>query len=426
VTEPRRAVDIEVPRRKELPRNEGASLSGGGRAVDIDELARLEEERDFLLRSIEDLDREHDAGDVDPDDYDELRRGYVARAAEAIRSVEAGTADLAARQAAAKAGRTRVFVWTAAVLAFTVVAGVLLANALGSRSEGGIVTGEGSMPGSDRDRCRSLSMSKPAEGIACYDELLKDRPDDVDALTYQGWAKVRSGDVAGGAALFDRVVALDPTYPDVHVFTASVLKNAGDFAGAQAELDRLYALNPSPVITSTLQQMGLDREVAVGLLPTDVAACWTQEEAALAATVTATGRPEAEWDRKEIAGALADVAISAKCLDAVIAQRADADALVLRSLAVGVLGLLDPGTFPRAEADASAALAARADDPTALVLRAMWRNNTGDSAGALADLDAVGDRRISPLVSPYAPVDQVRATVEADRAASATTTTSTP
>lgn len=400
------------------------------RAIDLDELARREEERDFLLRSIEDLDREHEAGDVDEADYEELRRGYVARAAEAIRAVDADTATLEQqRRAAAPRRRSRALVWFGAVVVFTVVAGVGLANALGSRGEGAGLTGTGSMPGDAANECRSLSMAEPAEGVACYDELLEDSPDDVDALTYQGWAMVRAGDVEGGSANFDRVVELDPDFPDVHVFRSSVLKNAGDFVGAQAELDRLYELNPSPVVLSTLEQMGLDREIAVGLLPDDVAACWAKEEPALNATVEATSDPDA-IDRSTVASALADVAISMKCLDEVLAQRpADADALVLRSLGVGVLGIIDESSVGRAATNATEALAARPGDPSALLLRAMWRSNLGEFDAALADLDELGERRISPLISPYVNATQARATITADRAAaesSAAPTTTTP
>jgi hypothetical protein len=52
---------------------------------DPDELARLEEERDFLLRSLRDLDREHEAGEIEEDDYRSLRDGYTARAASVLR-----------------------------------------------------------------------------------------------------------------------------------------------------------------------------------------------------------------------------------------------------------------------------------------------------------------------------------------------------
>ena len=39
------------------------------RDLDPDALAALEEERDFLLRSLQDLEREYAAGDVDESDY---------------------------------------------------------------------------------------------------------------------------------------------------------------------------------------------------------------------------------------------------------------------------------------------------------------------------------------------------------------------
>ena len=52
-----------------------------------DDLAELEEERRFLLTSIRDLEREHEAGDVDEHDFTTLRDGYVARAAAVLLSL---------------------------------------------------------------------------------------------------------------------------------------------------------------------------------------------------------------------------------------------------------------------------------------------------------------------------------------------------
>jgi tetratricopeptide (TPR) repeat protein len=70
----------------------------------------LAEERDFLLRSLQDLDDERHAGDVDADDYSVLKDGYTARAAAVLRvldrrRVEAELAIAAnpARRAAAAA-----------------------------------------------------------------------------------------------------------------------------------------------------------------------------------------------------------------------------------------------------------------------------------------------------------------------------------
>ena len=56
--------------------------------MDLDALAELEEERDFLLRSLDDLEAEREAGDLEPDDYETLRDDYTRRAAAILRSIE--------------------------------------------------------------------------------------------------------------------------------------------------------------------------------------------------------------------------------------------------------------------------------------------------------------------------------------------------
>ena len=57
------------------------------RTINPDTLAELEEERRFLLRSLTDLERELEAGDVDRADYEVLRDGYTARAATVMRAM---------------------------------------------------------------------------------------------------------------------------------------------------------------------------------------------------------------------------------------------------------------------------------------------------------------------------------------------------
>ncbi|MGH9068000.1 MAG: hypothetical protein ACRD0J_11020, partial [Acidimicrobiales bacterium] len=47
----------------------------------------LEDERDFALRSLTDLDREWEDGGLDEADYQALRSSYTARAAAAIRDL---------------------------------------------------------------------------------------------------------------------------------------------------------------------------------------------------------------------------------------------------------------------------------------------------------------------------------------------------
>ena len=73
------------------PASETATPAGGPastRELDPDELAALEEQRAFLLTSLRDLEAEHDVGDVDEGDYEQLKDDYTARAAAVIRAID--------------------------------------------------------------------------------------------------------------------------------------------------------------------------------------------------------------------------------------------------------------------------------------------------------------------------------------------------
>ena len=48
-------------------------------------MPKLEEEREFLLRSLDDLDREHGTGELTDQEYETLRDDYTRRAAAVVR-----------------------------------------------------------------------------------------------------------------------------------------------------------------------------------------------------------------------------------------------------------------------------------------------------------------------------------------------------
>ena len=231
--------------------------------LDPDRLARLEEERDHLLRSLQDIDAEHAAGDLDEHDYEELKDDYTVRAADVIRAIEEHH-DLVERSRPERSWRRTALV-VGGVLVFAVAAGVLLARSSGQRGAG-TITGNGDSLREQLASCQMLSLQKPAEGITCYEPILKTSPDNLEALTYQGWAYIRDGQVERGAKNLARVVELDPDYPDVRVFRAIALTRAatsaakaGDsttaresFLAAAAELDRFYRNDPPQVAVQVL------------------------------------------------------------------------------------------------------------------------------------------------------------------------------
>ena len=98
----------------------------------------LASERDFLFASLDDLDRELAAGDISAEDHAELRSGYVSRAAEVLRSLDA---DAAEPQQRIRFGWKAISGVIAVVLVVGGALAFVLANALGERLSGQSMTG---------------------------------------------------------------------------------------------------------------------------------------------------------------------------------------------------------------------------------------------------------------------------------------------
>jgi hypothetical protein len=233
---------------------------------------------------------------------------------------------------------------------------------------------------------------------------------------------VRNGDPETGRVELDAVIAADPTYADAYVFRAVVARDDGDQEAAQGYLDTLFALDPPPALLNTLAQMGLERDLAVARLGDGSARCWALEDDALTALNAALTGGDATRD--EVGTALDQVLDSDRCWATLLdAEPDDVGALTLRAY-----GLLNLDLTLRGQSDATPVnpevaalddtigslldqvLAAEPDNADALVLRAALRYVTDDNEGAIADLDALGDRRISPLLTGV-DADTVRALV---------------
>ena len=219
-----------------------------------DRLAALEEERRFLLRSLADLEREFDAGDVDDVDYHELRDGYTVRAAATLRAIDEGRAALPPRPPVN--WPRRVVSGAFVVLLIGVVWWALSASSA-QRLPGQEITGD---PVDQRQlvlaQARAVQAQQPAAAAALYEQVLVDEPDNVEALTYRGWTltlsalgetdtEVITETLRESVDLLAAAIEIDPTYPDPHCFLGIV---QGSFLG-QAEaalpyLDTCLELEP--------------------------------------------------------------------------------------------------------------------------------------------------------------------------------------
>ncbi len=246
----------------------------------------LEEERDLLLRSLDDLDAEHAAGDLDDHDYEALRDSYTQRAAEVLRQLEgapgAEGSSSAVRSRPTPAGRTgadpagrsgltRRLAVAGGLAAFAVIAGLALAQGLGERGVNDSLTG--AVDPSSRTQvmeCQTQGSGPDADllgAIKCFDRVLTVDPRNAEALAYRGWylllaaGSVQQGSggpgdtvpaadlqslIDGGLDYLTRAVEADPTLPDALAFRAVAYDRLGRSAEACADVAALRALNPPP------------------------------------------------------------------------------------------------------------------------------------------------------------------------------------
>lgn len=252
-----------------------------------DERARLEQERDFLLRSLDDLEREREKGAIDDESYARLHDDYTARAAVTIRALrddtepEPAPAPGPARTPASTRRRVLALV---VVVVFVAVAVVGVAFAVTERGEGGTATGNTGAQSDDRatlkERQKRLEAAVAADpddiasrlllaryleaggdlagALVQYDEVLVRTSQSAEAAAQGGrilyltaQAAVQSnpdavdGLVQQSLARLDRAVEIDPEYADARYFRAIVVANEfGDFTRAQGDLQRYLILRP--------------------------------------------------------------------------------------------------------------------------------------------------------------------------------------
>jgi tetratricopeptide (TPR) repeat protein len=211
----------------------------------------LVEERDFLLRSLRDLEAERAAGDIDPHDYRALKDDYTARAAAVIRELEGE--PVAVPVAAPGPGRRRSWrtpVAVFGVIGLAVLTGWAVASSSGERQAGQAATGNVALaPNSTEARLaqarKLFGEKKVLDAVRTYDDILKTDPNQPEALAYKGWLLYLAGLADPGLESVTKATTAVPSYPDAHFFRAMILcdaKHDGD--GAIAEYRAFFANVP--------------------------------------------------------------------------------------------------------------------------------------------------------------------------------------
>lgn len=192
--------------------------------IDPDALASLESERDFLLRSIADLETEREAGNLDDERYRALKDDYTARAAAVLRSIEESQEAAAPALAPAPVVRKRRLLTGGAVLVFVIVAALALAAASGERREGQTITGNA--------QGASQSDEMPvADRKAALERQIAEHPDDPAAHIVYARFLIETSDPNGGGAWpppeavksYLKAAQLDPKNPEANAYAGWTL-----------------------------------------------------------------------------------------------------------------------------------------------------------------------------------------------------------
>jgi tetratricopeptide (TPR) repeat protein len=233
---------------------------------DRDERWYLTDERDFLRRSLDDADREHEAGDLSDEDHALLAARDSARLVE----VEAALATLGPEpkadegSAAAASTERRVFpLWrrigvvAASLLIVTGVAVLVVHSVQGRQpgqfSSGSVTVSQAQQITEQLSQALALNNQGNEEGaLQLYDKVLSEDPSNPAALSYAGYVQWNIGSSAHVASLtrigraeVQKAVRGEPTYYEAHLFLGLILENEDhNNAAAVTQFNEFLADHP--------------------------------------------------------------------------------------------------------------------------------------------------------------------------------------
>jgi len=226
----------------------------------------LADERDFLRRSLQDAEREHEAGDLSDEDHGVL----VARDAARLAEVEAELAVLgpvpaspAAAEPAAGAERRPLPLWrrigiVAACLLIAAGGVILVTHFVRSRqpgqaSSGSISVSQAQLIDQQLGQAAALNNKGNVKGaLELYDKVLSEDPANPAALAYAGYLQWDLGSTAHvtslvriGRAEIETALRDAPTFYLAHLFDGLVLENQDhDHAAAVTQFNDFLADGP--------------------------------------------------------------------------------------------------------------------------------------------------------------------------------------
>ena len=218
--------------------------------LDPERRRQLEEERDFLMASLDDLELEHESGGIDDESYTELHDDYTARAAAVIRTLRDGVDVTPAPPPRSSSRTRRRVVLVSLVLVFAIAAGTSLAYALGARLPGETSSGN-SQAAPSTTNATQAALSKRIDDLQTK---VNASPDDYDLRLELARAYEENSDLQNALEQSDAAITIDANRPEGHANAARLIYLASESAPAQEAKNKL--------VSQALA--GLNQAIAVG------------------------------------------------------------------------------------------------------------------------------------------------------------------
>lgn len=219
----------------------------------------MNDEREFLERSLADLDRERAAGDLSDADHADLKARYERKLDRSVSAEPPVTGPSGHRSV----GRTVATI--VVVAAIGVGGGLAVARSSGSRKPGDTITGN--IPaGTQEQLAKAAALTQQGnvlEALKVYDEVLAENPKDVSALTYKGWLLRNVGVENGepelaeqGVSYLEQALEIDPTFSEAWLFRGIIFLRDEESPDQAIDALRLAIANdPIPEVAAAAREL---------------------------------------------------------------------------------------------------------------------------------------------------------------------------